>query len=541
MSDSIPLVEFSQRNPTLQPGTDRHQQPIQHMNQNGATLVRPEDSFYEWVCRIALNLETQQHHTLQLVTARENLPGPGSNYPRHCSTLLENRDYARNSCVKSFGSFLPPLKTPWASSLRLSKASKEPIDSSGTILWGHDSTLPGNLDPSRGDYEILLTWRRQVTKFESDLIMYIWEYHKTMPEVEYAKIILRPSDLTQQPLRLIISFRSSRSNQGFTKIRGETTEKATAYHSGAATADCIEWSPLYEALVSICMVFELMITDTSEFLDICHNENRLGRQNPSTSKMRFLMHLDDCCKVAHQGVQHGLEVLDTLRKWAQESQIAPTDESRLEVLKGDLRYLDEELEKLRSSIRHEKDMLRQYFQLSSDMTGFRLTLLAGIFLPLSFTTSIFGMNIKTPTPEGLQGFSDFTNQSLSGLQPEVLKPSQALISSIAMNGPLTHGWTTFAVASLCILATLPLTLTIGWTLRKLVVLSAKYVVYWRVTLVVFGVPFVVISMFGRLFGEDFGVIILLIFWAFNGILVLYLLGTSYRAWAIKHGRVFGRQ
>lgn len=282
------------------------------------------------------------------------------------------------------------------------------------------------------------------------------------------------------------------------------------------------------------------------------------------------MHLEDCRKVSHHGVRHGLEVLDSLGKWAQQRQLASYSHQRLATLETDLRYLDEQLEKLGISIRNDKDMLRQHFQLSSDMTAFRLTLLAGIFLPLSFTTSIFGMNITSPAQEGFEGFSNFTKETLGSLPDEAIRnSSQAVVSSVTTSGPMTYDWATFAKTGLVILATLPLTLTIGWMLRNFVVLSAKYFIYWRMALIVLGVPFALISMFGAfnyrqmgLYAEELyyewirgsskeakyhdaysnysnaSVAILCASWGCNGILILCLLGRTYRAWNTKHRRVF---
>lgn len=162
-----------------------------------------------------------------------------------------------------------PLRPP---SMRPAKESKGLRAFSSKITWGQDGTRPGNLDPLRGDHEILLTWRRHVTRFDSDLAVYIWEYHKSTPGVEYAKIVLRPENLVHKQLRLLVSFRSSRSNEQFIEMRNSTTNKALPGHLGAAAVEQISWSPIYEALVSICVVIELMIADTAEFLDACHDE-----------------------------------------------------------------------------------------------------------------------------------------------------------------------------------------------------------------------------------------------------------------------------
>ncbi|KAK8005681.1 hypothetical protein PG990_011718 [Apiospora arundinis] len=582
---------------------------------NGTTHVHPKSTFSEWACRIAVNLETQQQNTLQLVSMTES-PGEeltsfmfsswhfflatvsgrlGSIYQIPVRVLqVTIAEYWGVDMVMIPGTVAEddvdaslsrprPLRPP---SMRSVKGSEGHSGSPSNFVWGKDSTRPGNLDPSRGDHEILLTWRRSVTRFDSDLAMYIWEYHKSIPEVDYAKIVLRPRSPAQQQERLLISFRSSRSNELFFEMRN-TTVKEAAGHSDTTASNQTSWSPLYETLVSICIVFELMISDTVEFLEACDNEvsrvNILGRQNPSTSKMRFLMHLEDCRKVAHYGVRHALEVLGSLGQWAKRKQILPDCQQRLDVVQEDLQYLDQELEKLEGNIRNDKNMLRQHLQLSSDMTGFRLTLLAGIFLPLSFTTSIFGMNIENPTEESLEALSNFTNTVLYGLPVDVRNSTQALVSSVAKSGPLTYDWTTFAITSLCVLATLPFTLTIGFVLRSLVVLSAKYIVYWRAALVVIGMPFALMSMFGSFIGHRFllrsqelrlkayevnpvetydgypgigsrrlspeimaasvtcrtvGITFLMVYWTLNGVLFVSLLGRTYRAWGAKRQRVF---
>ncbi|KAK6840113.1 hypothetical protein PG987_005979 [Apiospora arundinis] len=571
--------------------------------QNDPTNVRSDDTFSEWVCRIAVNLEMHQQNTLQLVSMTESPEEELTKFmfsswhyfiatvSGRLDTIYQLPVRVLQATVAHFWgiemmalpgvgvsdaldpSSLSRPKPPRLPSTRLSNSPEEdPI-----IVWGNDSTRPGNLDPSRGDHEILLTWMRCVTIFDSDLVMYIWEYHKSVPEVEFARIVLRPGTTAQHQPRLLISFRSSRSNELFRNKRNSATKETTEEHLGTTPGDQINWSPMLEASVSISIVFELMIADTAEFLEACNSQvaqiNRLGRQSPSTSKMRFLMHLEDCRKMAHHGVRHGLEVLESLDKWSKEKGIASAIQQKRDVLKEDLVYLDQELDKLDTSIRNDKDMLRQHLQLSSDMTSFRLTLLAGIFLPLSFTTSLFGMNIENSTQEKLEALSEFTNNATAGLSVEFRNSTQAIVSSVAKSGPLNHSWTTFAVTSLCVLATLPLTLTIGFIIRSLVVLSAKYIIYWRVALVVLGVPFAFISMFGALIGdrlllvseqlvdesnrasnkstdlrletlraawyyEETATAIFYAFWVCNGPMGLYLLARTWRAWGKKRQRLF---
>lgn len=103
-----------------------------------------------------------------------------------------------------------------------------------------------------------------------------------------------------------------------------------------------------------------------------------------------------------------------------------------------------ELERLRSYNDADQQALRQHFQLSQDLTLFRLTILAAIFLPLSFTTSLFGMNMKNQE-EGLEFLSGVTNGTLDSITDADFRNSaQAIVSMIASSGNYNHGWPVFA-------------------------------------------------------------------------------------------------
>lgn len=116
----------------------------------------------------------------------------------------------------------------------------------------------------------------------------------------------------------------------------------------------------------------------------------ISRRNPTISKLRFMMHLEDSRKIASDGIRHATNVLDNLVVWAEqnirggaEATAVPVHVEKLAALREDLEFCDQELERLRSYNEADQQTLRQHFQLSQDLTLFRLTLLAAIFLPLS--------------------------------------------------------------------------------------------------------------------------------------------------------------
>lgn len=122
------------------------------------------------------------------------------------------------------------------------------------------------------------------------------------------------------------------------------------------------------------------------------------------------MHLEECCKVGHNGVAYAHEVLATLLEWTEQQQKPPSD--NVKIICGDLFFkIQEDLEffniqfrQLQINIHEDLEMLRQHVQLAQDLILFRLTILAAIFLPLSFATSFFGMNLDTGAVVCLGGF-----------------------------------------------------------------------------------------------------------------------------------------
>ncbi|KAH6971103.1 hypothetical protein BKA56DRAFT_735852 [Ilyonectria sp. MPI-CAGE-AT-0026] len=359
-------------------------------------------------------------------------------------------------------------------------------------FWGEGSNRPGNLDPDRAQNEIFLVWQSEATQYTGDFYEYIWEYHKSAPHNEYAKIMLQPSESEGEADKLLIAFHSCRAHMAFVDKRNN---HSSANLSSSGIPATQSWSRKSEIIFTLQCIFEIMIEDTSKFVGECDQEiqnmTAASRREPTISKMRFMMHQEDCLKSARNGLKHAMSVLATLRKlrlWMG-THDARWDggisfQDRAEKIRKDMKFLDTQLTQLESDMDESKERLRQYFQLSQDMTMFRLTILAAIFLPLSFGTSFFGMNMNSITAEGPLGFSAWMNETLGALPTDSRNATQAILSTIGTSGTLSYGWKTFGITAGCLLLSLPLSLMIGTLLRAIILWSIRSAKYWRYVTVV---------------------------------------------------------
>lgn len=150
----------------------------------------------------------------------------------------------------------------------LRSARKVTSGTSRHIHWGSTSQKEGNLDSNRGDNEIFLSWLRSVTSFKRDLNVYIWEPHTKFPSTEYAKIILCPPQDTEGTMRLLISLRSCRLLAAYTDKRDAYSAQENVPAIGGTESQ--SWS---NALLSVLCVFEVLVSDTDEFLRAYHKES----------------------------------------------------------------------------------------------------------------------------------------------------------------------------------------------------------------------------------------------------------------------------
>ena len=249
--------------------------------------------------------------------------------------------------------------------------------------------------------------------------------------------------------------------------------------------------------------------------------------------------MEDCRSSAHQGVEHGLSVLSTVLKWVgtQQTPVRLWDagrsfEDRAAELQADLEFIRDKLATMEDDIAKLKRTLYEHQALTHDRRNFTLTLLAAVFLPLSFASTFFGMNMNTTTSSGPTGFSNWTTAWIHDSPADIQNSTRALASTIGRSGTLTYSWRTYKITAACLVLSLPLSLTVGTILRTAYRGTAYYATYWRALAVI---PTIVV-IFGSVFGVHF----------FNpeftlvcDVILLLCLGLKcYQSWRSRQRRVF---
>ena len=238
--------------------------------------------------------------------------------------------------------------------------------------------------------------------------------------------------------RLELIFRSSSSLHHFDHLR----QPEQVYKLPVSTQQH-GWSKESEVVFTVCAALQVMILETTGFLNQCSDElkslvshsdltilyaadpsQRLAsRQNPTSDKVKFLLHFEDCRVSAQEGVHHGLQVLRSFTAWVdqlqRDSSLWNGGESlwtRFARIRMDLEFLDTELSRLKPDIRELQQMIREQLALNNERRTFILTVLAAIFLPLSFATSLCGMNMSPAISEGPADFSKWMRATVNNIR-----------------------------------------------------------------------------------------------------------------------------
>lgn len=419
----------------------------------------------------------------------------------------------------------------------------------------------GNLDPKKfADNHIELAWQAEAPIYTSDFDIYVWEQYKSVPVSQQAVLKLYPGTDTRETALLVL-FQVSKSLAHFSNLRGDPQLQ------GSTSTITPTWSTNSEVLLSICDVYGVIISETTTFLQGCSvelekmvsrtvhlwlddqrgtkadvHQHLVVRQNPNAAKVRYLVHLEDCRSSAHEGVTHGLEVLDSVAKWADtlnSSQLlwnaGEPFADRFAVIRKDLDFFRDHFSDIEKQVKELQQTLHDHRVITHNRRNFILSIGAAVYLPLSFATSFFGMNINTPTSAGPEGFSNWTTSWITNSPVDIQNSTKALVSSIGSSGTLSYPWATFIITASCLLVMLPLSLAAGGVLRVAYRQTIHYATYWRMMAIIPGLAFIYFSVFGRMVYGAYG-FTLGIHLALNGIMLAVLAFKTVQAWRSKKSR-----
>lgn len=240
---------------------------------------------------------------------------------------------------------------------------------------------------------------------------------------------------------------------------------------------------------------------------------------------------------------HVLHVLDSVSKWIDNRQISQplwsageSFQSRLATLRGDLVFFRRQFSNLRKEVEKLQQTVHEHLDMTHNRRNFILTIIAAVYLPLSFTATFFGMNMNTRTSAGPQGFSNWTAYWIDNSPADIQNSTKALVSTVGSSAALNYSWETFIISAACLLFTLPLSLTIGGILRLAYRGTTYYATYWRIFAVFPSVAFMFFSVMGSLPILPDPFIIISSFC--NTILLLFETWKTYQAWRGKKGLHF---
>ncbi|KAH0175161.1 hypothetical protein KCU67_g383, partial [Aureobasidium melanogenum] len=126
---------------------------------------------------------------------------------------------------------------------------------------------------------------------------------------------------------------------------------------------------------------------------------------PTRSKIQYLIHLDDCRRLAISDLKHGKTVVDEIRVTVKMVDFCckkegGSDEAMaiktFSSFHDDFDFLIMKFETLESILATEREQINEQMSLAQGERALILTIVAAFFIPLSFIASIFGMNVKEP-------------------------------------------------------------------------------------------------------------------------------------------------
>lgn len=258
--------------------------------------------------------------------------------------------------------------------------------------------------------------------------------------------------------------------------------------------------------------------------------------------MRHLTHLQDCLTFSQSGLLHGIEVLDNLLLWidAQQSQQKFWDagqpfSERIRILRLDVTFLHEQLSQISASNKSLQQTVRDHLELTHNRRNFIVTIVAAIYLPLSFATSFFGMNMNPGVSDDAGGFSDQVYEWIQGAPSDLQNATSALASTIGTSSNLNYSWSTFIITAVCLLISLPLLLTLGNIFRACYRTTTYFASHWRMLAIFPMIAFIYFSINPAI--SDEWVHCGPEYWTCNGIIFLFELFKTFQAWKKSDNRI----
>lgn len=332
---------------------------------------------------------------------------------------------------------------------------------------------PFNLDD--GSKIVLeLKWLASAPQYQGQLYSYIWQPHAEAPEAVSAQLFVFRKD--EQGCRNILLLLSS-MDLSDEMLRNYLNLRREAIRTHSSNPSNVE-SQIFWAIYT---VYRQLVTGSATFIESSLEQitslRYNGRQSPSNAKLNYLIHLEDCCKVLSSGLAHASSLLREISVAiaSNHTRIDTELQAWPEKTLQDIEFLENKLGEVQRQLLEIREMIKEQLELRNGRRTSLLTLLAAIYIPFSFMSSLFGMNLSDPIwgpiiPAATRSDSP-TNSTSNTTNSTGFSQNQtnAIIGEIASSGGYLWSFKLYWIISASVtLATILLPLVAGPIFRSTV-------------------------------------------------------------------------
>ncbi|KAG8527896.1 uncharacterized protein KY384_006812 [Bacidia gigantensis] len=231
-----------------------------------------------------------------------------------------------------------------------------------------------------------------------------------------------------------------------------------------------------EILTLIHTIYLQLIEDTSSFIESAYDQidelRYTGRSKPEDGKLHYLLHFRDCCHLSAMGLQHATSLLREITS-PEVFNISEEDQNFLswpERVQEDLIKLQKKITSIEAESETLREMIERQLQIRMGQRTTLLTVLAAIYIPLSFMSSLFGMNLK-PNPFWPSKPHNSSQPDSLPTNGNIADPGQnqtrAIVSAIDNSGPYLFRFSLYwSIAVPVTIATIIVPLVAGSVFRS---------------------------------------------------------------------------
>ncbi|THX80056.1 hypothetical protein D6D04_04791 [Aureobasidium pullulans] len=239
-------------------------------------------------------------------------------------------------------------------------------------------------------------WQSDLLTYTNDVNVYVWQPHlEEIPSEHYNSItIVAPSDdvsttpAVSPSYRMLVVANPPALMSQFLNTQDAFVASANTTHA---------WDAGHERFRVFLIFLKMTVEDSSGLVDSMAAKTSemmyKGRRRPTRSKTQYLVHLDDCRRLAIKDLWHINTLVDKARSTVEANtfccnQSGSQDKAKaIEVLSGfqdDIIFLVNSFEALEKALLVAREQIKEQMELAQGQRTLIITIAAAFFIPLGF-------------------------------------------------------------------------------------------------------------------------------------------------------------